>query len=107
MLEAINTPDECFTGARYNILRVVAAYPLDAKIDATTRSKEIRDAIEADPRPLATLRHGSLLSALATYDGTPTILSALALSMKRPRNNDVEGDAGSDPKRKRSACSGV
>ena len=80
MLAAINTPDECFTGARYNILRVVAAYPFDAKIDATMRSNEIKVAVEADQHPLATLRHGSLLSALATYDGTLTIMSALALS---------------------------
>jgi hypothetical protein len=26
LLEAINKAEDCFTGARYNILRVVAAY---------------------------------------------------------------------------------
>ena len=54
MLEAINTPEECFTGARRNVLRVVAAYPLDAGIDFE-RSKEIKSAMDADPHPLATM----------------------------------------------------
>ncbi|KAH9007945.1 hypothetical protein EDB83DRAFT_2323523 [Lactarius deliciosus] len=53
MLDAINMPDECFTGAWYNIL-----------------SKGIESAIDADPHPLATLNHAPLLSSLATYDGT-------------------------------------
>ena len=50
MLAAINMPDECFTGAQYNILRVVAAYPLDAWIDSE-RSK-IKSTIDANPHPL-------------------------------------------------------
>jgi hypothetical protein len=106
MLAAINTPDECFTGARYNILRVVAAYPLDAGIDSE-RSEEIKSAIDADSHPFATMRHAPLLSSLATCDGTPTILSALARSLKRPRSDDVKHDPGHDPKRKKSASSGI
>jgi hypothetical protein len=41
-------------------------------------SKEIKSVIDADPHPLATMRHAPLFSSLATYDGTPTVLSALA-----------------------------
>lgn len=53
------------------------------------------------------MRYGPLVSSLATCDGTPTILSALARSLKRPQNNDVKDDAGHDPKRKKSTSSGV
>ena len=106
MLAAINTPEECFTGVKYNILRVIAAYPLDAWVDGG-RSPEIKSAIDADPHPLATLRHGPLLSSLATCHGTPTILLALAPSLKRPRNDNVKDDARHGPKQKKSTSSGV
>lgn len=106
MPAAINTPDECFTGVWYNILRVVAVYPLDAWIDSE-RSKEIKSAIDADPHPLATMRHAPLLSSLATCNGTSMIPSVVACSLKRPRNDDVKGDAGHDPKRKKSASPSV
>ncbi|KAM6496474.1 hypothetical protein JOM56_009180 [Amanita muscaria] len=87
MLEAINTDDESFTGSRYNVLRVVAAYPLDAWIDSA-RSEEIANALRGDQHPLATFRHASLLSSLATHDNTRTALSSLACTLKRAREND-------------------
>jgi hypothetical protein len=34
MLASINKPEDSFTGADYNILRVIAAYPLDANLDS-------------------------------------------------------------------------
>lgn len=83
MFKSINKGKRCFTGARYNILRVVAAYPLDANF--TSRSADIADAMSEDKHPLATLRHASLLAALATCDSTPSILSSLTTSLKRAR----------------------
>ncbi|KIL55863.1 hypothetical protein M378DRAFT_173230 [Amanita muscaria Koide BX008] len=84
MLELINTDDESFTGSRYNVLRVVAAYPLDD----SARSEEIASALRGDQHPLATFRYASLLSSLATHDNTRTALSSLACTFKRAREND-------------------
>lgn len=47
MLEAINHAEDCFTGARYNILRVIAAYPLDAA-DLASSSLKVQRAIRED-----------------------------------------------------------
>ena len=88
MLEAINKAEDCFTGARYNVLRVVAAYPLDANF--VTRSLEVQNALNEDNHPLASLEHAPLLSALTRSDATPSVLSSLSMSLKRIRS---EGDA--------------
>ena len=75
-----------------NILRMVTAYPLNADIDPE-RSRKIKDAIDADSHPLATLRHVPLLSSLATCDGTPSMLSARTLAIKRPLDDDGKDDS--------------
>jgi hypothetical protein len=82
MLTAINKED-CFTGARYNMLRVIAAYSLDANL--TTSSSKVRKALEEDNHPLATLRHAPLLASLTSCDSPRTILSSLSASLKRAR----------------------
>jgi hypothetical protein len=81
MLAAINEAHECFTDAWYNILHVVAAYPLDAHIDLES-SSEVHAPLQDDQYPLATLRHSQLLASLATCDSTPMMLSSLELSLK-------------------------
>jgi hypothetical protein len=55
MLAAINDEEDSFTGGRYNILRVVAAYPLDAGI-SSSQSEKIKEAVNADKHPLAILK---------------------------------------------------
>jgi hypothetical protein len=92
MLEAINPVGDCFTGARYNILRVAALYPLNAEINSTS-SKSIRSAIRADNHPLATFKHAQLLSSLTKSDSTESILSSLKKNIKRAH---AEVDGGSD-----------
>jgi len=86
MLKPINEAEDCFTGARYNILRVIAAYPLDANLDS--QSENIQGAIREDKHPLATLRHAPLLASLTRCDSTPSVLSSLSTSLKRLRGED-------------------
>jgi hypothetical protein len=50
MPSSINKKGDCFTGARYNILRVVAAYPLNANFHS--RSKSVKAALGEDLQPL-------------------------------------------------------
>lgn len=89
----INKDGGCFTGGQYNILRVIAAYPLNAKFDST--SKHIKSVLGKDQHPLATLRHVPLLASLATDSETCTILSSLQKSLKRQRTDgDVEDEDG-------------
>jgi hypothetical protein len=95
MLKAINK-EGCYTGAEYNILRVVAAYPLDAKF--TTASSKVQRALVEDKHPMATLRHAPLLASLASYNSPLTILSSLSTSLKRARG---EVDKVEEPVQKR------
>jgi hypothetical protein len=83
MLAAINKPEDCFIGekALYNVLRVVAGFPLGANFDVA--SKKIKTAIAQDPHPLATLNHASLVASLRRFNDVPSILAWLAKSIKR------------------------
>ena len=93
MLEQINMGQDCFVGPKYNILRVIAAYPLDANIGSN--SKEISDALLADAHPIATLEHNSFITSLATYSsGSPGVLSLSDMfNTKRCREESESGDA--------------
>jgi hypothetical protein len=88
MLAAINKAEDCFTNGRYNILRVIAAYPLDAKLESRAPSKDIQSALLEDLHPLATMKHSTLLASLATSNGTPSILSLLNRNLKRVREEE-------------------
>jgi hypothetical protein len=90
MLAAINTAEDCFTNGKYNILRVIAAYPLDAKLESRAPSEDIRSALLEDSHPLATMNHAALLASLASSDASPSILSSLKRNLKRARE---EGDS--------------
>jgi hypothetical protein len=87
MLAAINKREDAFTGGDFNILRVVAAYPLDVNLHS--RSKFDEAALLADRHPLATLKRATLLTSLATSDSTPTILTDLISRLKRSRGQDL------------------
>ena len=78
------------------ILRVIAAYPLSAKIDRDS-SKHIREALRKDTLPLATLKHEPLLAALAAYAYTPSVMPHIGV--KRPLSGE---DAEQSKKRGRA-----
>jgi hypothetical protein len=100
MLAAINTAEDCFTNGKFNILRVIAAYPLDAKLESRAPSEDIRSALLEDPHPLATMKHDALLASLATTDGVPSILSSLKQNLKRAREVDTADGQPSEKLRK-------
>ncbi|KAH9964718.1 hypothetical protein BGW80DRAFT_1347450 [Lactifluus volemus] len=91
MLESINDVEECFTGERYNILRVVAAYSLG--VNFNSRSSKVKEALQEDDHPLAMLNHALLLSSLTPSHSMPSILSSLSTALKRLRD-DGKADAG-------------
>lgn len=98
ILAAINQED-CFTGATYNILRVVATYPLQANF-ANERSKKLTDALNEDKHPIASMKHSSLLASLVMSDDTPSILSSLRAKRLREAEDPDEGAEFEQPSEK-------
>jgi hypothetical protein len=93
MLTAINKPDESFTTGRYNILRVVAAFPLD--VNFNSGSTEVGNVLREDKHALALLPRSALTSALATYPYGPDIIWMLTKTLKRTRGEvDDEAEVG-------------
>ena len=93
MLAAINKSDEPFIEGQYNILRVVAAFPLNAKLDS--RATEVEKVLREDNHALALLSRSALTSALATCPSGPSIMSMLTETLKRTRGEvDDEADLG-------------
>ena len=90
MLTAINKPGEGFTTGRYNILRVVAAFPLNANFNS--RAAEVQNMLREDNHALAILPRSILTSALATCPYGPFIMSMLTKTLKRTRG-EVDDDA--------------
>jgi hypothetical protein len=88
-LEAINTLPEAFTRGRYNMLRVIAAFPLAANLESS--SKKVHAALSEDDHTLALLSRSALVAALATDTRTLSITQMLVDTLKRKR-----GEAGSD-----------
>jgi hypothetical protein len=89
MLEAINPESEQFTDGRYNILRVVVAFPVDA--DFSSPSTGVQKALKEDSHTLAKLKHSALVSTLADPEGESTI-SMLKKALKRRHDGDDNGD---------------
>ena len=91
MLKSINK-GKLFTGSgpglEYNILRVVAGFPLAA--DLPSKSYHIQTAISEDSHPLATLKPNLILAAIATSEFPSNILSSLSTSLDnaRPQSDD-------------------
>jgi hypothetical protein len=94
MLNAINPRSARFTTGRYNILRVVAAFPLDADFSST--STKVQKALNEDNHALAQLAYEKLICALTDPEGE-LILPMLSKAVKRPRDND--DDSGRAPKK--------
>lgn len=93
MLTAINRPDERFTTGRYNILRVVAAFPLRANFNS--KATDVQKVLGEDTHALALLPQSALTSALATCPSGPSIMSMLTKTLKRTRGKvDDEAEIG-------------
>ena len=89
MLEAINPESERFTDGRYNILRVVVAFPVDENFSSSAAG--VQKALKEDSHALAKLKHLALVSALADPDGE-SIISMLKNALKRPHDDEDDGD---------------
>jgi hypothetical protein len=63
-LEAINASPEAFSQGRYNILRVITAFPCEAGLKPTSESVE--DVLEECDSIPALLSRTALVSVLAT-----------------------------------------
>lgn len=105
MLAAINKPHEKFTTGRYNILRVVAAFPLN--VNFKSMSTDVQSAMGEDSHPLALLPRSALASALATSPDGRSIMSMLTRTLKRTReevdDDDDEAEVGQpSPKLRRT-----
>jgi len=89
-LEAINLRSEAFTQGQYNILRVIAAYPLEAHLGSS--SKEVEAALGEDNHALATLSVTALVAALATTTAGASMMRMLKAELKRLRGGSGSGD---------------
>ena len=89
MLGAINSESERFTAGRYNILRIVAAFPLEA--DIFSPSGHVRRALKEDDHAAACLCHKALISTLTDIQGSK-IVPMLKNAIKRPRDDADDSD---------------
>ncbi len=90
MLGAINQ-GPCFAGPKYNILQVVAAFPLD--VNFTSKSQAVRNAIQEDTHPLAKLSRLVLTTELTTCKDGKSFVNQLNRTLKRAC---LELEEGSD-----------
>jgi hypothetical protein len=88
MLGAIKLGDR-FTGQKYNILRVVAAFALDVNFQSS--SKAVQTALREDAHPLAKLSRVALAAALATSPDGKSFVDLLKATLKRSRDQLGEG----------------
>ena len=82
MFDAINQ-EAPWTGADFNILRVVAAFPLAANVDSS--SKYVKAKLKEDSHPLATLSRERLLDALCATPEGESVVSQLSTMVERAR----------------------
>lgn len=82
MLAAINGDRAQFTTGEYNVLRLIAAYPLDSGFDSGAVS--VVESLEKDNHPLATLPHEILTSGDVN---DPHITLTLSVLNKGPQRN--------------------
>jgi hypothetical protein len=89
MLEAINASEEQFVVGTYNVLRVVAAFPLPTNFKS--RASGIMEALKEDPHPLALLSGSVLTAGIITKPSGCSILSTLNAALNRSQGKD-DGD---------------
>jgi len=88
MLDAINQGDS-FPGLQYNILRVVAAFPLGADFQSSRGA--VQEALGEDRHPLARLSRTALTAGLATCQDCKSLLGQLNGKLKTARAELDEG----------------
>jgi hypothetical protein len=102
MLDAINQGDR-FTGPKYNILRLVAAFPLDVNFKSS--SLAVKQVLSQDTHALAKLSRTALMAELAINLDTRSFLNQLNGTLKRSHTQLEEGSdgkaKGDTPKAKR------
>ena len=99
MLGAINQGNH-FVGPEYNLLRVVAAFPLD--VDFMSSSKAVQDALQEDTHPLAKLPRAVLTAELATFQDGGLFVRQLNGTLKRGRGQRDEGSEDGPKAKRRS-----
>jgi hypothetical protein len=98
MLSAINQ-GPCFTGAKYNVLRVIAAFPQLAKFSTT--SKAVATTLRNNNHPIAIMREDRLVESLAREPEITEILTTLMIRHKRAKDGDDIDDKVPASKRKK------
>jgi hypothetical protein len=99
MLETINLGSQPFTGGKYNILRVVAAHPLD--VDFNSRSSVLMNELSKINLPLARLLPEVFTTELATTSAGQQLVDLFREILKRAREEDEEGEAGPSTKKRK------
>ena len=98
----INGDDPCYTGADFNILRVIAAFPL--LVNRDSKSKHEKNILNSDKHPLAILPTTHLVAELGAQPESESCMAILRKTIKRARV-EFEGDEvenkGPNPKRLR------
>jgi hypothetical protein len=91
MLQMINIPSNGrFTKGKYNILRLIAAFPLGVNLNS--KSMAIRKALEEDDHQLACLRGTVLTSALVMLPYGISIINSIKNILKRARGEPVDNE---------------
>ena len=102
MLAVINGDAPSYTGADFNMLRVIASFPL--VVDFDSKSKYVTDILNSDKHPLATLPTTHLVEVLGAQPESKSCMEILQKTIKRARV-ELEGDEaenkGPKPKKPR------
>ena len=94
MLSAFNGKDDCWTGAKYNILQVAMAFPL--LINFNSKSTLVTKILREDKHPLAMLSQERLVEALLTCPESKSCIESL-----RKRKSEAGNEGGRKSKRRK------
>jgi hypothetical protein len=101
MLDVINPPKDSFTGARYNLLRVIVAYPQNAQnAQLSGRSTVVKQVLDEDHHPIATMKHTSLTVSLSFDETLSPILQSLDNSLTEAKQKEAEQKPCKNPSEK-------
>ena len=102
MLAVINGDAPCYTGADFNMLRVIASFPLVVNFSST--SERVTNILNSDKHPLAILPTAHLVEVLGAHPESESCMEILRNSIKRA-HVELEGDEaenkGPKPKKPR------
>lgn len=81
MLGSINQEDQLFAGPQYDMLRVVARFPLDMNFNSSR--KYVQSAICEDNHPLARLQSLVFTAGLGTSEGCESYVTQVRHSLEK------------------------